>query len=378
MSLILEPKLNIDFLKALIPSRDNLIFEEQFGDNYFKGCINVISEMSPFIRCINVDRYFYKPVSFWEIDVSLLSIYDIQLIEWYILDSVDKTKFLNILNTLLKNNTTNYTDLCDAYKSADTYKVFKSIVDVISFSNFKKNFYYFKITNSNYDPLIPFNEYPASINKSLLAALLKTCTEAHSNYLIDKSLEIEYNVSRKGLIYIRKLIIVGSSTYKRTLNKWFFMIKDIYDRKHSKPKTIKRIALITERTSKAYNDFIDFFKYSDIVIEQFTKLNYMKIAKKILELEDDDCQIICIIRGGGSKESLLQYSHPLLVNAIKYSSKYVVVGIGHADDTPLCEYFAEYAASTPTDAAYHIAYLLTKQQNNIFYDLRKPRHRCSI
>jgi exodeoxyribonuclease VII large subunit len=63
------------------------------------------------------------------------------------------------------------------------------------------------------------------------------------------------------------------------------------------------------------------------------------------------CQVIAVIRGGGSAEDLLPFSDELLVRAIAASGTPVVVGVGHEPDHPLAQFAADRAAHTPTHAA---------------------------
>lgn len=66
------------------------------------------------------------------------------------------------------------------------------------------------------------------------------------------------------------------------------------------------------------------------------------------------CQIIAIVRGGGSPEALVCYSNPQLVKAIYKSPIPVVTGIGHSPDYLLCKQAASYDGQTPTGAAKFI------------------------
>lgn len=70
-------------------------------------------------------------------------------------------------------------------------------------------------------------------------------------------------------------------------------------------------------------------------------MSYQNIKEKVEEAnalppeEKPDC--ICIVRGGGPAEDLVQYSHPDLVKAVYNSGIPVLIGIGHAGDDILCE-----------------------------------------
>lgn len=87
---------------------------------------------------------------------------------------------------------------------------------------------------------------------------------------------------------------------------------------------------------------IEYVKMSDIE-EIISALNHLNA--------DMTCQVIAIVRGGGSPEALACYSNPQLVKAIYESPIPVVTGIGHNTDDLLCKQAARYNGQTPTGAA---------------------------
>ena len=91
---------------------------------------------------------------------------------------------------------------------------------------------------------------------------------------------------------------------------------------------------------------------------EFIKTNMCNIQEIVSAIEkknqEQDVDIIAIVRGGGNAEDMCLYNNKLLLDAIKDSPIPVVVGIGHKDDKILAERVAVYGASTPTDAANYI------------------------
>lgn len=90
---------------------------------------------------------------------------------------------------------------------------------------------------------------------------------------------------------------------------------------------------------------IEYVKMSNIeeIISALDRLNAAKT-----------CQVIAIVRGGGSPEALACYSNPQLVKAVYESPIPVVTGIGHNSDYLLCKQAASYDGQTPTGAAKFI------------------------
>lgn len=109
--------------------------------------------------------------------------------------------------------------------------------------------------------------------------------------------------------------------------------------------TITDVGLITGGTvTNPIQGAKDFINKLPIELKNSLHSEYIKISdiNEIITAlhrlnEDGTCQIIAIVRGGGSKESLVCYSDPKLVKAIFKSPIPVVTGIGHSSDNLLCE-----------------------------------------
>ncbi len=100
---------------------------------------------------------------------------------------------------------------------------------------------------------------------------------------------------------------------------------------------------------------IEYVKMSNIeeIISALDRLNAAKT-----------CQVIAIVRGGGSPEALACYSNPQLVKAVYESPIPVVTGIGHNMDDLLCKQAARYNGQTPTGAADFINHQYFLQYNH--------------
>ena len=144
---------------------------------------------------------------------------------------------------------------------------------------------------------------------------------------------------------------------------------------------IKDVGLITGGTEdnpiQGANDFIrklpptirnpqhlhkEFVKMSNVqeIISALDRLNAAKT-----------CQVIAIVRGGGSPESLACYSDPQLVKAIYESPIPVITGIGHNSDYLLCKQAAHYNGQTPTGADDFI-----NRQYFLQYNLQRDRYQA--
>lgn len=134
------------------------------------------------------------------------------------------------------------------------------------------------------------------------------------------------------------------------------------DRKRALPFLPRCIGLITGRASAAERDIVEntrrrlpdvAFRIESVATQGASAVNEVVEALERLDA-DAAVDVIVIARGGGSVEDLLPFSNETLIRAVSAARTPVVSAIGHETDTPLLDFVADLAVSTPTDAAKRI------------------------
>lgn len=125
------------------------------------------------------------------------------------------------------------------------------------------------------------------------------------------------------------------------------------ERKAMIPKYPEKIGLITSKTGAVIHDFLNnigkfgyHIQFIDSRVEG--QLAVADLLAAVRSFRNKDIDVLVIIRGGGSLESLLAFNNETLVREIARFPKPVMCGIGHDKDMPLVALAADMAVSTPT------------------------------
>lgn len=128
------------------------------------------------------------------------------------------------------------------------------------------------------------------------------------------------------------------------------------EKKRPLPKYPQKIGVITSRQGAVIADFLNNIgkfgfkiKMIDSRVEGQEAVADLLAAIKTFRKVDLD--VLVIIRGGGSLESMMPFNNELLVREVATFPVPVVAGIGHDKDEPLLALAADFAESTPTACA---------------------------
>jgi len=131
------------------------------------------------------------------------------------------------------------------------------------------------------------------------------------------------------------------------------------DRKRDIPAHPKRIGVVTSLAAAALRDVLTTLRRrnpSIPVVVYPVPVQGDGAAAKIAQMlatasERAECDVLLLVRGGGSIEDLWQFNEEAVARAIRASAIPVVVGVGHETDFTIADFAADQRAPTPTAAA---------------------------
>lgn len=133
----------------------------------------------------------------------------------------------------------------------------------------------------------------------------------------------------------------------------------LFDRKRALPDFVEHIGVVSSREGVVIHDFMNNLShlglritFVDARVEGEHAPGQLVSALKTLIAQKPD--LIVVIRGGGSLESMQAFNNERVCRAIYASPIPVAVGIGHDVDVPLACLVADASASTPTAVAHMV------------------------
>lgn len=131
------------------------------------------------------------------------------------------------------------------------------------------------------------------------------------------------------------------------------------ERKKSIPHLPARIGIISSPQAAALQDVLSTFNrrapHLRVVIYP-TQVQGDTAAKNIAQAiatatQRNECDLLLLVRGGGSIEDLWAFNEEIVAYAIAESALPIISGVGHETDTTIADFVADLRAPTPTAAA---------------------------
>lgn len=131
------------------------------------------------------------------------------------------------------------------------------------------------------------------------------------------------------------------------------------DRKRDIPSHPRRIGVVTSLAAAALRDVLTTLRRrnpSIPVVVYPVPVQGEGAAAKIAQMlatasARAECDVLLLVRGGGSIEDLWQFNEEAVARAIRACAIPVVVGVGHETDFTIADFAADQRAPTPTAAA---------------------------
>src|SRR3989344_6811079 len=150
--------------------------------------------------------------------------------------------------------------------------------------------------------------------------------------------------------------LVGEGALKKAYDKLKNKLNSeglfLKERKKEIPELAGKIGLITSETGAVIHDFLtNLGRYGFNIRFMDSRVEGQPAVRELISavdyFYDKDIDVLVIIRGGGSLESLQAFNNETLVRKISDFNKPVICGIGHEKDVPLASLVADKMVSTP-------------------------------
>ena len=163
--------------------------------------------------------------------------------------------------------------------------------------------------------------------------------------------------------WVSALEPVGEGALRRAYELLLKKLQEegLFERKRDLPDFISHIGVISSRNGVVLQDLkknlrplgirIDFLHSG---VEGADSAKELLRAIEFFSTKKHSPQVLVLIRGGGSLESLQGFNNEAVVRALFASPMPVLVGIGHDVDAPIATMVADWSASTPTAVAHVI------------------------
>lgn len=128
-----------------------------------------------------------------------------------------------------------------------------------------------------------------------------------------------------------------------------------------------KIGLVASPQTEGYKDFLGQLDRSGLAFEVTVVPTTVQgdsappaIVEAIKTLDSRELDVICVIRGGGSKADLACFDDEFVARAIAAAITPIWTGIGHTGDTSVADLAANFFAITPTELGVYLVQRATE------------------
>lgn len=128
-----------------------------------------------------------------------------------------------------------------------------------------------------------------------------------------------------------------------------------------------RVGLVASPQTEGYNDFLGQLTRSGLSFEVLVAKSLVQgegapdqLVRAIEGLDERGLDLICVVRGGGSKADLACFDDERVARAIAVARTPVFTGIGHTGDESVADLVAHTRAITPTQLGETVVGLVTQ------------------
>ncbi len=128
------------------------------------------------------------------------------------------------------------------------------------------------------------------------------------------------------------------------------------------PQPALHVGLVASPGTEGYHDFVGRlvesgfgFRISVVKVPVQGAAAPASIARAVRFLSRSDCDVIVLVRGGGSKADLAAFDTEVVARAVAGATKPVFTGIGHTGDESVADLVASRVCVTPTECGQQIA-----------------------
>ncbi len=133
------------------------------------------------------------------------------------------------------------------------------------------------------------------------------------------------------------------------------------------PRLPLRIGLVASPGTEGYRDFLGRLEASGMAFDVRVVPTQVQgreapasVAAAITALQAAECDVLVVVRGGGSKSDLATFDTEPVARAIAMSDTPVWTGIGHTGDQSVADELANRAFITPTECGQELARRVTE------------------